>query len=249
MKVEGRIAGLENPSSAYISVFNQKDQSRVYNGRPLADGSFVVYMKEGTVYDLSIEPEQDNYTFYSKQFDVTGEKLFALEKINVNLKKLSAGDEIELPGLTFNPLTKNISSGSTQDLRRLVRLIKGSPSYKFNIDVTLLGLQQDSLKSNPDLTEIKTDTTHIPVTYTVPTVDTAKDSLTTTSDSVKTARRDSIVVKVTYHNNRTEQQSESIKTYLISQGILQSHLTTSFKAIVEAVPEDRKIKVKLTVRQ
>ena len=249
MKVEGKIVGLENLTSAYISVFNQKDQSRVYNGRPLADGSFVVYMKEGVVYDLSVEPEQDNFTFYSKQFNVTGEKLSALEKISVNLKKVSIGDEIELPGLSFNPYKKTISSSSTQELRRLTRLIKGNSSYKFNIDVTLMGLQRDSVQSNPDLTEMQRDTSHIQVTYTIDSITTSVDSVTTKIDSMITATRDSLVVKVTYHNDRTEQQSQAIRTYLISQGIAEGNLSITFKAIMEAVTENRKTKVKVTVRQ
>lgn len=249
MKVEGKIVGLENLTSAYISVFNQKDQSRVYNGRPLADGSFVVYMKEGVVYDLSVEPEQDNFTFYSKQFNVTGEKLSALEKISVNLKKVSIGDEIELPGLSFNPYKKTISSSSTQELRRLTRLIKGNSSYKFNIDVTLMGLQRDSLQSNPDLTEMQRDTSHIQVTYTIDSITTSVDSVTTKIDSMITATRDSLVVKVTYHNDRTKQQSQAIRTYLISQGIAEGNLSITFKAIMESVTENRKTKVKVTVRQ
>ena len=249
MKVEGKIIGLESLSSAYISVFNQKDQSRVYNGRPSADGSFVVYLKEGEVYDLSVEPEQDNYTFYSKQFEVIGEKLSALEKINVNLKKPSAGDEIELPGLSFKPNSYAISSSSTQELRRLTRLIKGNPTYKFNIDVTLMGWQQDSLQSNPDLTEISRDTTHTQVTYTVDSIFATVDSVATKRDSIITATRDSIFVKVTYHNNRTEKQSQGIKTYLISQGVEEGNLSITFKAIVEAVIENRKTKVKVIVRK
>jgi hypothetical protein len=248
MKVEGKISGLENPSSAYVSVFNQKDQSRVYNGRPMKDGSFIVYLKEGGVYDLSVEPEQDNFTFYSKAFDVTGEKLSALEKISVNLKQISAGDEIELSGVSFKPYGKTILPNSTQELRRLTRIIKGNPTLKFNIDVTLVGLLEDSLQSNPDLTEIQADTTHIPVTYTLHSDTLAMDSLAIAADSVTTAVRDSIVVKVTYHNNRTEQQSQAVKSYLIGQGVSAGALSTSFKAILEAVPENRRTKVKVSVR-
>ena len=247
MKVEGKIIGLESLSSAYISLFNQKDQSRVFNGRPMADGSFVVYLKEGENYDLSVEPEQDNYTFFSKQFSVVGEKLSALEKVNISLKKVSAGDEIELPGLSFKPYSTDVSSTSTQELRRLVRLIKGNPSYKFNIDVTLMGWQQDSVQSNPDLTEIKRDTTHTMVTYTVAPPSVSMDSVTIQKDSVITATRDSIFVKTTYHNDRTQKQSQSVKTYLLSQGVAAGNLSTTFKAVVEGVIENRKTKVKVTV--
>ncbi len=247
MKVEGKIIGLENLTSAYISLFNLKDQSRVFNGRPLVDGSFVVYMKEGENYDLSVEPEQDNYTFFSKQFNVIGEKLSALEKVNINLKKVSTGDEIELSGLSFKPYSTDISSTSTQELRRLERLVKGNSSYKFNIDVTLIGWQQDSVQSNPDLTEIKRDTTHTLVTYTVATTSAALDSLTNTRDSVFTATRDSIFVKTTYHNDRTQKQSQAVKTYLVSQGVAAGNLSTTFRAVAEGLFENRKTKVKVTV--
>jgi hypothetical protein len=127
-------------------------------------------------------------------------------------------------------------------------MMKGNPAYKFNIDVTLVGLQQDSVQSNPDLTEIQADTTHIPVTYTIHNVISPTDSLTTKLDSVTTATRDSLVVKVTYHNNRTEQQAQAVKTYLITQGVGEGNLSISFKALAEAIPENRKTKVKVTVR-
>jgi hypothetical protein len=247
MKVEGKITGLENLTSAYISLFNLKDQSRVFNGRPLVDGSFVVYMKEGENYDLSVEPEQDNYTFFSKQFNVTGEKLSALEKVNINLKKVSVGDEIELSGLSFKPYSTDISSTSTQELRRLVRLVKGNSSYKFNIDVTLIGWQQDSVQSNADLTEIKLDTTHTLVPYTDATTSKAMDSGTSRRDSLIIATRDSIFVKTTYHNDRTQRQSQAVKTYLLSQGVTAGNVSTTSRAVAEAVIENRKTKVKVTV--
>lgn len=131
----------------------------------------------------------------------------------------------------------------------MVRLIKGNPSYKFNINVTLLGLQKDSVKSNPDLTEIQRDTTHTLVTDRIVSHTIPNDSLSTPADSVTTVTRDSIAVKITYHNDRTSQQAESVRTYLIAQGILEANLTTSHNAFVEALPENRRTKVRLTVRQ
>ncbi len=247
MKVEGKITGLENPSGAYISLFNQKDQTRVFNGRPLSDGSFIVYMREGGVYDLSVEPEQDNYTFYSKEYDVTGDKLTALEKITINLKKVSVGDEIDLPGITFKPYSKTIAPGAAQELRRLARMIKGNPASKFNIDVTLIGLQEDSLQSNSDLTEIKTDTIHIPVKFTTFSDSLVTDSVKNVRDTLVTLTRDSVVVKVTYHNDRTEQQSQAIKNYLIKEGVPMANLILTHHAIAEALPENRKTRVRIKV--
>ena len=91
------------------------------------------------------------------------------------------------------PYGKALASSATQELRRLVRLMKGNPSFKFNVDVTLLGLQQDSLQSNPDLTEIQVDSTHVQVTYTVvDSTATVVDSLTTKMSAPITATRDSV---------------------------------------------------------
>ncbi|HOO11169.1 MAG TPA: hypothetical protein PKW06_14620, partial [Cyclobacteriaceae bacterium] len=73
VKIDGTVTGLENPSSPYIAAFDLKDQRRVYNGRPDKDGAFTLYLPEGARYDLSVEPEKDNYTFYSKTYDFTSD--------------------------------------------------------------------------------------------------------------------------------------------------------------------------------
>ncbi|NOT75442.1 MAG: hypothetical protein HOP08_10965 [Cyclobacteriaceae bacterium] len=233
MKIEGLVSIPENSGSAYISVFNMKDQKQVYSTKPGKDGSFVSYIKEGGVYDLSIDPEKDNYTFFSKIFDLTGEKFSLIEKVNATLKPASAGDEIILDGITFKEASAELTSSSTQELRRLTRLIKGNSDKFFSIMVTLNGFQKDSVRSSPDLTEIKTDTLKFPVTYKV--------------DSVSTATRDSVVVKVTYHNDRTLQQAKAIGDYLVSQGIPSNKISHSGKANTEAIIENKKTKVSVSI--
>jgi len=240
MKVEGKIAA-ENPGAAYISVFNQKDQSRVYNGRPSGNGTFTLYLKEGGVYDLSVEPEKDNFTFFSKKFDLTGEKFSLSSNENISLKPLRQGDTIELTGISFQPLLFELTSGSTQELRKLVRLIKGNPSYKFNIEVSLYGLERDSVKSNPELTEVTSDSVKIVVPYQV------VDSLVVPPVS-KTMTRDSVVIKNTYSNDRTANQGIEILNFLVSQGIAGSNLTLSHRAVPEPVSENRRTVVKVTAR-
>ena len=178
---------------------------------------------------MSIDPELDNYTFYSKKFDMTSEKFSLVEKVSATIKPLTSGDEIELSGITFKPYSSELSPSSSQELRRLVRLMQGNPSVYFSIQVSLMGFEQDSVRSNPDFTELKVDTIKIPVTYRV--------------DSVPTAVRDSLVIKSTYHNDRSLQQSKAVFNYLISQGIPAGKLACSGKAMPEALPEKRKILV------
>jgi hypothetical protein len=240
MKIGGKIVA-ENPAAAYIAVFNQKDQSRVYTGRPYADGSFTIYLKEGDIYDLSVEPEKDNFTFFSKKFDLTGEKLAISNNESISLKPLSSGDSIELSGLSFNPFSSELTTTSTQELRRLVRMIKGNPAYKFNIDVSLFGLDQDSLKSNPDLTELRSDSLKITVPFQV------IDSLTV-PPVAKTITRDSVVVKHTYSNDRTANQGLEILNYLVSQGIPGASLLLTHHAAPEPILENRKTIVKVIAR-
>lgn len=240
MKLEGKIVA-ENPGAAYISVFDQKDQSQVFNGRPYANGGFTVYLKEGDVYDLSVDPEKDNFTFFSKKFDLTGEKFTISGSENIALKPLAPGDIIELGGLTFKPASSDITSSSTQELRRVVRMIKGNPAYKFTIDVTLYGLVQDSIRSNSDLTEITSDSVTKIISYSV------MDTLATPPVS-RTMTRDSVMIRHTYSNDRTANQGLEIVNYLVGQGIPGSIVTLTHKAIPEPDAMLRKTLVRIIVR-
>jgi hypothetical protein len=235
MKVEGTV----NPAGSYITVFNQKDQSRIFNGRPSATGSFTIYLNEGSKYDLSIDAELDNFTFYSKIFDLTNDKFPQIEKISTSLKPVSPGDEIELTGISFKPNSFELASASNEELRRVVRMIKGNPSLQFNLDITLYGYRQDSVQTDADLTETYADTLRIPVLYTV------TDSASI--DVGKTLTKDSIVIKPMFHNDRTPHQSLEIVNYLVGQGVPAKNLSVSHQAIA-ALPENRKLLVKIKAK-
>jgi hypothetical protein len=235
MKIEGKV----NTAAAYVSVFNQKEKRKLFEARPKADGSFLVYLNEGGVYDLSIEPEQDNYTFFSKEFDLTNDKFPQIEKISATIKPVSSGDQLELAGVTFQPYSSALNPTSLQELGRAVRLIKGNATKKFIIDVALFGYQQDSIQSDSDLTEVHIDSLKIPVTYTV--ID------TTSIDSVKTMKRDSLVMKKTYHNDRTPHQGLEILNYLVSQGVSAQNISLAHHAEA-ALPENKKLIIKIIAR-
>ncbi|PZR40995.1 MAG: hypothetical protein DI538_02620 [Azospira oryzae] len=234
MKIEGTV---NIPS--YISVFNKKEQTRVFNSRPGANGQFTVFLKEGGIYDLSIEPEQDINTFFSKEYNLTNDKFPQIDRITATLKPVAAGDEIELGGVSFRPNSFELDPSSAQDLRRVARMIKANPSFRFAIDVSLFGYVRDSVRSNPDLSEQSTDTVKIPVSY--------KAIDKTSADSVKILVRDSVVIKNTYHNDRTPHQALEIANYLSSQGVPAKNITLTHHA-VPALPENRKVVVKLSVK-
>lgn len=276
VKMEGSVAGISNPGSPYVAVFNQKTQINIINSRPDKNGDFTFYLKEGARYDVSVEPETDEYTFYSKVYDFTGDRIPMFEQMNATLKPVTKGTEIEL-AIDFRPYTSQIAESSGQELRRLARLVKGNSNHKFSIDVTLAGYVSDSIKSSPDLTQVQIDTIHFTIEKQIP--DTVKldsllmvmnkydsvkninpDSTSVSNDAYfkyqidsirltafKTIEVDSIGLKYTYHNDRTEMQANAILDYLIKAGGSAQNIKLTYNATPEAIAEKRKTIVKIKV--
>jgi hypothetical protein len=221
MKVEGRVQGPANPASPYVNLVDAKTQQRLLTTRPTKDGSFTLYLIEGNIYNVVIDPEEDNYTFFTRTFDLTGEKISTLEKLEATLKPLASGDVINLDGVQFKPNSSEMTESSKTELRKAARMINGAKNLKFDVEVSLYGYRKDSVQSDPDLTEMISDTT--------------------TMDSL-------VTVKNTFHNDRTQQESLEIVNYLIDQGVSADRIKPSTQ-VFEAVPEERKTIVKLIARQ
>jgi hypothetical protein len=94
----------------------------------------------------------------------------------------------------------------------------------------LSGYQEDSVRSNTDLTEIQID------------------SLKSQYDEIDTLgqlyKKDTIMVKTTYHNDRTVRQAKAVVDYLITQGVDGQRLAVFVNAIPATLPENRKLTVK-----
>lgn len=232
MRVEGNVS-TTGGAAAFITLFNLKDQSRVASVQPGSDGKFILYVPAGNRYELSIDPDKDNFTYYSKVYDLSGERIPQIDRVSAQLKPLATGDELTLEALRFKKGSVELEEDDAQELRRLTRLIQGNPSRSFSVELTLYGYVIDSVRSDPDLTETLSDTLKIPVSYEV--------------DSVTTATRDSLVIRTRYHNDRTLQQAQQITSYLLKQGIPPGKIAASGKALPEAIPENRKTLVKLVI--
>ena len=236
MKIEGKITDPSGaPIPAYISILDLKTNKSVYNGRPRADGSYMAYIMEGSSYELAIDPEKDNASFFSKRFDLTTDKIPQVEKVSATIKPVSPGDELILDEVKFQPYSSAVDiSASSGQLRRLVRAVKANPNMKFEIQVMLNGYEEDSVQSNPDLTEVVFDS----VAYTFDDIDSLGQLIT----------RDTVVVEPTYHNDRTLQQAQSIIRYLVSQGAPESNFSFFGNAIEATAPENRKLTIKAVVK-
>lgn len=235
MKVEGTVTG-ENGTTmpAYITITDLNNGRRVYSGRPAVDGSYYVYIREGSKYELSVDPEQSKVSYFTKTFDLTTDKIPQRERINVVLKQPATGDELSLNGVQFKAATAELEPASESEMKKLVRLIKANPQLTFEIQVMLNGYEEDSVRSSPDLTEILIDS-----------VQTQVDEIDSLGQLYK---RDTAVVKVTYHNDRTQLQAKAIVDYLVRSGINPDNLDILTNAIPAVLPENRKLTVKAMAR-
>lgn len=235
MKVEGKITDEKNaPTPAYVAVTDATTTKRVYNGRPGSDGSYFVYLKEGSKYDLSIDPEQGNRTYFMKHLDLTKETFPQRERVSVVLKPWSEGDELILESVQFKPFSSELANASENELKKLIRLMKSNAKLSIELQVLLHGYKEDSVRSSPDLTE------------------TSVDSLRAQIDDIDSLgqvyKRDTTLIKTRYHNDRTQAQASSITGYLIRSGISESRIKVLTNAIEAILPEEEKLLVKAVAR-
>jgi DNA gyrase/topoisomerase IV subunit B len=173
---------------------------------------------------MSVDPEQSNISFFSRTFDLTTDKIPQKEKVNVTLKQLQAGDEVPL-NVAFKPNTAIVDPAAESELKRLVRVAKANPSLKFEIQVLLSGYEEDTVKSSADLTEL------------------IVDSVRTRVNSM-----DTVLVRNTYHNDRTRAQAQALIDYFVSQGADSKSFRYFVNAIPAVTPQNRKLTVKAVVR-
>ena len=231
MKVEGSVVNEDGATlPAYITVTDVNNGKRVYSGRPSNNGSYYLYIREGTRYNFSVDPEQSQITYFMKHFDLSTDKIPQREKLNVVLKQPVPGDVLTLDAVQFKPGSAELEPSSESELKKLVRLIKANPQINFEIQVLLNGYEQDSVKSSPELTEIMIDSVHTQI-----------DEV----DSIgQNYSRDTVIVETIYHNDRTQLQAKKIVDFLVAGGANGDNLLILTNAIPATLPEDRKLMVK-----
>jgi hypothetical protein len=235
MKIDGKVLDEQGqPLQAYLSLFDIQTGKRVFNGRPDSDGRFLLYAMEGSRYDLSIDPEHGNKTFFSKTFDLTTDRIPQVEKVQAVLKTLVPDDELILNGISFRENSSEIDMASSdRELKRFTRMVISNPGLKFEVQVLFEGYQEDSLQSQPDLTEMVVDTVY----WKFVDIDTMGQLY----------ERDTASVKVTYHNDRTVQQAQAIIDYLVSNGANANNIAGFANAVPALLPESKKTVVKARV--
>lgn len=233
LRIDGKLENAAIP--AYVAVIDLNTSKRVYTGRPNADGTFTVFLTEGSRYEIAIDPENANATFTSKYFDLTQGIVRPFERYTTSIKEAAADDEIPLGTISFKPYSSELESTSSNELRRLSRLLKGTPALKAEIQVILQGYVADSIQSDPDLTEMIVDS----VEYYLDDIDSLGQLY----------QRDTLIAEYTFHNDRTQKQAQAVIEQLVALGCDRNGLTYFVNARPEAILEDRKIVVKAVLRK
>lgn len=235
MKIEGKVSDEQGqPVLGYISLVDLVSGQRVFNGRPDGDGTFLLYAKEGSRYELSVDPEHGDKTYYSRVVDLTVDPIPQVQKVNAVLKSLKPDDEWILDAVSFREHSSEINLDSSErELKRFVRMATGNPDLKFEIQVLFEGYLEDSLRSDADLTEVRIDT--------IPSVYVDIDSLG------QLFERDTVKVRTTYHNDRTAGQVQAIIDYLVSAGVDGGRLAGYVNVMPAITPANRKTVIKARV--
>jgi hypothetical protein len=230
MKVDGKVLGT-NATTAYVSVFDLNARKIIFNTRPFADGTFTFYLKEGSRYEVSVDPEAGNLSYYSRIFDLTS-NVPQGEKITAELKEVQPGDSLDLDMVSFKPSSSELDlplSGS--QLKKLVRFMESNPARRFEINIEMEGYEEDSLQSSVDFSEIRYDTI------------TAQYEKTDSLGQIFMA--DTTNVIATFHNDRTGAQARKLIDYFAAAGVDRSRLSY----VTEVFPaEEKRLRVFVIVR-
>jgi hypothetical protein len=246
MKVEGKITLPDGtPAAAYISLTDLNLHKRIYSGRPLKDGSYFLYIPEGSLYELSIDPEMSEISWFSKGFDLNSEKIPQVMKVNAVLKQPVPGDEFALDLVTFKSYTSELDTPAFDELKRLARMARANPGLKFEIQVLMKGYREDFQQTDPDLTES--------IAEEMQTMTEADSAVVVATDSTTLAQADSAVSieapqRVRYHNDRTHSQAQAIIDYLAAQGTNPAQLTSLTNAI-PSIDGTNELTIKVRVTQ
>jgi hypothetical protein len=241
MRVKGivtdKISG--EPVNANLSVFNVGARDRIWNGKIGDKGEFTLVLNEGNVYDLSINHEDASYMYYSKIYSL--EEIGPRDKdlLKIELAPLEAGTEFE-SDILFKEYSAKLNDNTVFELRRLADMTRKNPSMQIEINVLQNNYLADSIQSALDLTEVIIDSIYFERQVAIVNDFSNEDSEYEIIDSLDVAstgedidslyykpiRTDSVryetirelKIKRTYHNDRTIQQGESIKGYLVERG-------------------------------
>jgi hypothetical protein len=207
MRLDGQVAGPEDLTSPFVYAASLTGEP-VYRTRPRSDGTFRLFLPEGRRYDVSVEPLPDAHTFFSAHYDLSRGKFPQIERVQAVLGPVQSQTTVELNGLVSDEAGQVSLDYSREELRRLERLLKANPAMRFTLEVELTGYREDSVNTDPELTEVRLDTLR----------------------RQTAAATDTLVVRPTYHNDTAAQQGLHVLNHLLGRGVPAARLQLVHRA-------------------
>lgn len=168
-QINGTVKDTEgNPLPAEIRVFDLSSRERLINEKIPSDGTFSLVLKEGSNYDVSINPVDRSFEYFSRIYELEEVPSRDRETLDLVLEKPTLDEEIINDLIKYKDYKSEISEESTYELRRIAAFLRGNPNLNVKITSVLYDYREDSVMSDDDLTEIRVDTLINYVTQIVP---------------------------------------------------------------------------------
>ena len=254
MHIKGTVVdGNDQAIKSILKVYNVETRERIIMKEIGENEEFNFALKEGKVYDLSIEANDNTHAYYSKLYDLSELSKSGRDDKRIRIPSISKNEEIELGGLVFDEFSASINDNSIYELRRVTRLIKSNPDLKFELNLHRYDYFEDSVASTKDLTEVIIDTLWIENEAEsdirqLSTDNAQADSLLYTTDSTTVNTMDSTKLvtnepiyelKYTYHNDRTLQQANAVIEYLTNNGVSGDQLYVNTSQTEDSPPRGK----------
>ncbi|MFL5729104.1 MAG: hypothetical protein ACJ75J_06400 [Cytophagaceae bacterium] len=154
--VQGSVKNIAGqPVASRVMINSFKDKIHGMNTIS-ATGAYSAFMSSGDKYDFSITSGEKGYSYYSDFFDLDTLKKFKQVNLDVKLLPLKVNTVFPARNIIFENNSPSISSLSSYELERIIRLLKDNPTLSIELGVYTNKILKDTL-SHDDLTETIVD--------------------------------------------------------------------------------------------
>ena len=132
--LKGLVTDAENnkPLESSIDLINNdKNQVLATFKSNSSSGKYLVTLPSGFNYGIAVK--KDGYLFHSENFNLPDTMQFQEFMLDIKLKKIEVGNSVVLKNIFFDFDQSRIRSESTNELLRLVKLMKDNPNVKVEI--------------------------------------------------------------------------------------------------------------------
>lgn len=119
--LEASIDLIDNDKNVIIATFKSNSST----------GRYLVTLPSGKNYGIAVK--KDNYLFHSENFNLPEDADFQEFNLDIALKKIEVGSTIVLRNIFFDSDKAVIRNESTNELERLVKLLKENPAIKIEL--------------------------------------------------------------------------------------------------------------------